>query len=181
MTINTLVLPLMVLGEQMSISWPSDPKKLERLEYQLTFDPEKGQYTKTRYALVISSNEMNELNVDAYFENRDITIGMVDFSYTISLDDYKIQETGSDFYDDYYKNTKTELFLDPNIVGEPQNFRVDSTVVYAPYLKRDLSRGLKKVNEEFEFVGETTLDEFKENIGTYHYTHIFWWETAGIS
>jgi hypothetical protein len=104
------------------------------------------------------------------------------FSYDVSLKTREILKTSNANYNEYFIGTSTELFLNLSNIGNPQIFRIDENVIFAEYLKDDLSLGIKKISIEFNYVGEETFDEkFMHNFTTHHYNATYSWNTQGIT
>ncbi len=167
------------------IIWPEDLNDINHLEYSVEFDPAERGYSRTKYAIelneIIEGNERN-LKVDLYYNDLNLTSTMKNYYYKISLNTREILDTSDDFYDNYSLGTSTELFLNLSNIGNPQSFRIDENIIFAEYLRDDLSLGIKKLNLEFNYAGEVIYNkDLLQNITTYHYNVTYSWNTAGIT
>ncbi|MFW9940127.1 MAG: hypothetical protein ACFFFT_03745 [Candidatus Thorarchaeota archaeon] len=162
-----------------------DLNDINHLEYSIEFNPQERGYSATKYAIElnkITRGDNDILKVALYYNDLELTSAMKHFSYELSLNTREILDTSNNFYDDYFVGTSTELFLNLSNIGNPQLFRMDENVIFAEYLKDDLSLGIKKINIEFNYAGEVALNEnFLHNFTTYHYNATYSWNTQGIT
>ncbi|MHA2429986.1 MAG: hypothetical protein ACXACC_03020 [Promethearchaeota archaeon] len=165
--------------------WYNDFDDINYLEYFIEFYPNKRGYFTTKYAMElnkITEGENNNLIVDVYYDNLNLTTTNTDFFYVISLNNRQILDTSNNFYDTYLNGTYTELFLNLSNVGNPQIFRIDENVVFNNYLTRGFSIALYKITTEFSYIEEMLYAEnLLFNFTAYHYSTTYSWTGPGIA
>ncbi len=169
-------------------NWPTNIDQIDLLEYFIEFSPSDNDYSTTNYSLIFEDIEINGekmKNISIYYNNPDLTMNNSNFSYNMSVDSYEIINVSNSYYEEYLSNHKTEILcnISSSNIGNPQTYRVDETIIFAPYLKttdNEIS-GFKEIETEFQYIGEEKYNtKLIFTMDTYHYNAYFsWTDTYG--
>ena len=178
----------LILNSKIAVSqpqpWFDDRSEIQHIEYYVEFSPELKGYSTTKYAIDLEAFEIegdSVLNVDITYDDLDLTEAGENFNYNILLDSREILEHSNILYGNLIIGTHTELFLDLNKIGNSQTFRVDETLTFADYLKKEVYKGINKLDLSFSYIGEKQYSKnLTHTFNTYHYQAYSEWTTQGI-